>query len=157
MAQPHTNTTWNLDLHYGNATYLAIIHTIPRSFRHTGLWYGNDIVNFYTLSISCAGMLHLIWEWYGVSPNSCPIHILSCDASYYWVIFSLFISQFSEVIMSLISAPMNYSKLGAQYYVLCIHQFEWYSQAKFCLEKLIYKQITTFQQWQKLKKPKTLV
>ena len=127
MAQPHTNTIWYLDLHYGNATYLAITHTIPRTFRHAGLWYGNDMLNFHTISISSAGMPHLIWEWYGFLKQflSNPIFpVNSCDASYYWITFSSFTSQFSEVIISLINALINYSKLGAQYHILCIHQFD---------------------------------
>ena len=32
-----------------------------------------DIVNLHTISISSAGMLHLTWEWYGFSTNSCSI------------------------------------------------------------------------------------
>ena len=55
---------------YGN---LVKSHTIPISSRHAGLWHGNDMVNFHTISISSAGTLHLIREWYGFSPNSCPI------------------------------------------------------------------------------------
>ena len=90
----------------------------------------------------------VIWEWYAKLPYN--LHIIcryatsdmgmiwflkqflsnpifpvnSCDASYYWITFSSFTSQFSEVIISLINALINYSKLGAQYHILCIHQFD---------------------------------
>lgn len=53
--------------------WLASIWPLPLWNRHAGLWYGNDMVNLHTISISSAGMLHLIWELYGFSTNSCPI------------------------------------------------------------------------------------
>ena len=56
-------------------------------------------------------------------------------------ILSSFTSQFSEVIMPLI----NYSKLGAQCHILCIHQFDTLKLNFVLIEASIYKHITTFQ------------
>ena len=60
-------------------------------------------------------------------------------------ILSSFTSQFSEVIMPLINALINYSKLGAQCHILCIQQFDTLKLNFVLIEALIYKHITTFQ------------
>ena len=111
------------------------------------------MVNFHTISISSESDMGMIWFFKQFLSN--PIFSVNkCDASYYWMTFSSFTSQFSEVIISLINALINYSKLGAQYHILCIHQFDTLKLNFVLIGALIYKHIATFQQLQKLKNAK---
>jgi len=119
-------------------------------------WYGKLAYNLHMICRYAASDMGIIW-FFNQFVSNLVFSVNSCDASYYWMIFSSFTSQSSEVIMPLINALINYSKLGAQYHILCIHQFDTLKLNFVLIGALIYKHITTFQQLQKLKKPKKLL
>lgn len=67
----HTNTTWSLNPHYGHTTYIAVLHAIPVSARHSCIWCENAM-GIWESPIQFPyhpGMLaNVIWEWYGQLP-----------------------------------------------------------------------------------------
>ena len=84
--------------------------------------YGKLAYNLHIITRYVASDMGMIWFFL---PNLI-FSVNSCDASYYWMIFSSFTSQSSEVFMPLINALTNYSKLWAQYHITNTAQhFRW--------------------------------